>query len=592
MRLRLACILFYLPLVAAAARPRAELLTTAEQTGWKRTGRYDEVERLCAAFARAYPDRVRCTNLGPTPEGRSLWALVASADGSFTPRPDRPAVVVQGGIHAGEIDGKDAGFQVLRELLDGSLLPGQNLLGRLTLVFVPVFNVDGHERFGAHNRPNQVGPEEMGWRTTAQNLNLNRDYMKAEAPEMAAMLRLLGEWDPVAYVDLHVTDGADFQPDVAVLIEPWQTGSEMLEAAARELRTALGTQLTAKGHLPLTEFYPSFAKPDDPASGFTVGFLPPRFSTSYWALRNRLGVLVETHSWKDYATRVRATHDTMVEVLRVAAERGGAWRQAEAAADALALGGAPVVLTWETAPASRMIEFRGYAYRCDPSPVSGQLRIAYDRSRPEIWRIPLYDQLRPALTVSAPRAGYVVPAAWAARVREKLVLHGVTFQTLGSSGESARPYEVEVFRATEVSHRKDSFEGRVPTTVRGAWARERRSVPAGSLFVPVAQPRGRLVVNLLEPQAPDSLCSWGYFDVAFEQKEYMEDYVAEAVAEEMLRRDPALKAAFLQKLAAEPEFARDPRRRLEFFARRHPSWDERFNLYPVYRVEVAPTNAR
>lgn len=592
MRLRLVCILLHLPLLVAAARLRPELLTTAEQGGWKRTGRYDEVERLCASFARTYPDRVRCTILGSTPEGRSLRALVASADGSFTPRPDRPAVVVQGGIHAGEIDGKDAGFQVLRELLEGSLLPGQNLLGRLTLVFVPVFNVDGHERFGAHNRPNQNGPEEMGWRTTAQNLNLNRDYMKAEAPEMAAMLRLLGEWDPMVYVDLHVTDGADFQPDVAVLVEPSQTGSEMLEAAARELRTALGTQLAAKGHLPLTEFYPSFVKPDDPAGGFAVGFLPPRFSTAYWALRNRLGVLVETHSWKDYAARVRATHDTMVEVLRVAAERAGAWRQAEAAADALAVGGAPVVLAWETAPASHMIEFRGYGYRREPSPISGQPRIVYDRSRPEMWRIPLYDQLRSALTVTAPRGGYVVPAAWAARVREKLALHGVTFQTLEPAPESAGPREVEVFRATEVSHRKDSFEGRVPTTVRGAWARERRPVPAGSLFVPVAQPRGRLAVHLLEPQGPDSLCSWGYFDAAFEQKEYMEDYVAEAVAEEMLRRDPALKAAFLQKLAAEPEFARDPRRRLEFFARRHPSWDERLNLYPVYRVEAAPSNGR
>ncbi|HEX2574251.1 MAG TPA: M14 family metallopeptidase [Polyangia bacterium] len=584
MHLRLVGIFLCLPLLTEAARPRPELLTTAEQSGFHRTGRYDEVERLCAVLARTYPDRVRCTTLGPTPEGRPLRALIASADGSFAPRPDRPAVVVQGGIHAGEIDGKDAGFQVLRELLEGSLLPGQDILRRLTLVFVPVFNVDGHERYGAHNRPNQNGPEEMGWRTTAQNLNLNRDYMKAEAPEMAAMLKLLGEWDPVVYVDLHVTDGADFQPDVAVLIEPGQAGPDMLAETAREIRAALGPQLAAKGHLPLTEFYPSFVKPDDPAGGFAVGFLPPRFSTSYWALRNRLGVLVETHSWKDYATRVRATHDTMAEVLRVAAERGGAWRQAETAADALPLGSAPVVLAWETAPTSHMIEFRGYAYRREPSPISGQLRIVYDRSRPEIWRVPLYDQLRPTLTVTAPRGGYLVPAAWAARVREKLALHGVTFQTL----ESAGMREVEVFRATEVSHRKDSFEGRVPTTVRGAWARERRSVPAGSLFVPVAQPRGRLAVHLLEPQAPDSLCSWGYFDAAFEQKEYMEDYVAEAVAEDLLRRDPALKAAFLQKLATEPEFARDPRRRLEFFARRHPSWDERLNLYPVYRVEAAP----
>ena len=151
-----------------------------------------------------------------------MLALVASADGSLDPQAakakNRPVVLVQGGIHAGEIDGKDAGFLLLRELLRGEIAPG--ILSKLTLVFVPVFNVDGHERFGKYNRPNQRGPEEMGWRTTAQNYNLNRDYTKADSPEMAAMLKLLHAWDPILYVDLHVTDGGDFQPDVSLTVAP------------------------------------------------------------------------------------------------------------------------------------------------------------------------------------------------------------------------------------------------------------------------------------------------------------------------------------------------------------------------------------
>src|SRR5690606_23344091 len=135
-----------------------------------------------------------------------------------------PVLLVQGGIHAGEIDGKDAGFLALRQVLEGEAAPGA--LEELVWIFVPVFNVDGHERFGAWNRPNQRGPREMGWRTTARNHNLNRDYTKADSPEMQAMLRLVGEWDPILYVDLHATDGARFEHDVAIQVEPLHSGDE------------------------------------------------------------------------------------------------------------------------------------------------------------------------------------------------------------------------------------------------------------------------------------------------------------------------------------------------------------------------------
>jgi len=169
---------------AAAQAGSTELQTLAEQTQFRQTGRYAEVQQLCAAFAKAYPKQVRCFEFGRTPEGRPMLGLAASADGLLDPSAvkaaGRPVVLMQGGIHAGEIDGKDAGFLALRELLEGRAAPG--VLGRVTFVFVPVFNVDGHERFGAWNRPNQVGPEQMGWRVTAQNLNLNRDYVKS--PEL------------------------------------------------------------------------------------------------------------------------------------------------------------------------------------------------------------------------------------------------------------------------------------------------------------------------------------------------------------------------------------------------------------------------
>src|SRR6202045_1061623 len=219
--------------------------------------------------------------------------------------------MLHGGIHPGESDGKDSGFIALREVLDGSAAAG--VLAKIDIWFVPAFNTDGHERTGRWNRPNQVGPEETGWRTTAQNLNLNRDYTKADAPEMRAMLRLIDTWDPLVCADLHVTDGADFQPDVSIQVEPINQGDPDLRASGLQLREGLIARLTESGSIPL-DFYPDLAKTDDPSSGFALTVYSPRFSTGYFPQRNRYTVLVETHSWKEYAHRVKVTRNTVVDL--------------------------------------------------------------------------------------------------------------------------------------------------------------------------------------------------------------------------------------------------------------------------------------
>jgi len=574
-----------------ASLAQTPLTTVAEKSGWTETGRYEEVVRLCTAFEKTYRGKVRCAKFGTTPEGRPMLALVASADGVLQPelsrKKRRPVVFLQGGIHAGEIDGKDAGFWLLRDLLAGKALSG--VLSKVTLVFIPVFNVDGHERFGPNNRPNQNGPKEMGWRVSSQNLNLNRDYTKVDAPEMAAMLQLLDAWDPILHVDLHVTDGADFEPDVSVLIEPLHGGAENLRKIGAAVRDALFRELEAQKHLPL-DFYPSFVRDDDPGSGFAIGVAPPRFGTGYWPTRNRLAVLVETHSWKNYATRVRVTRDVSEGLLKLAAAEAGAWIKAAHEVDRADRdrGGAEVALGYEPTGKSVPIKFRGYAYTREPSEISGTLWTRYDSKKPQIWEVPLLNELRPAITVKLPKGGYIVPAADASWMREKLRLHGIAFQEVKTARTGL---EVEAFRATEVKFRPESYEGRSQPNVRGSWGMEKRDVPAGSLYVPIAQPGNLLIAHLLEPNGPDSFLSWGFFNAAFEQKESMENYVTEQVARDLIKKNPKLKAEFDKKLAEEPDFAKDPSARLRFFYRRHSSWDERYNLYPVYRVQ-APLQSR
>ncbi len=571
------------------------LTTIAEQSDFRRTGRTDEVLRLCAAFAATWPQAVRELEFGHSAQGRTMRALLVSHG---DPRA-LPVVMLQAGIHPGESDGKDAGFMALRELLSGSAAP--QLLERVAILFVPAFNVDGHERFGRWNRPNQNGPEETGWRTTAHNLNLNRDYTKADTPEMRALLGLIRTWDPLVCADLHVTDGADFQPDVSLQAEPIHQGDPQLYDAGRELRDTLIARLSSQGSMPLP-FYPDLAVMDDPASGFLLTVYSPRFSTGYFPQRNRFTLLVETHSWKDYARRVRITRDTILALIELIAERGEAWRELARRADASAarLGGAEVVLDYSSGwrePASgshrgatgatgatgaKLIDFPGYAYRRETSAISGEPVTVYDPQCPQVWRVPLRDEVIPALIVKAPLGGYVVPCAWAAEIGPRLAAHGINFETVEASSNAV---PVEAFRATDTSFSATPFEGRMRLQLAGRWQRASEHIGAGALFVPIAQAGARLLMHLLEPQAPDSFAAWGFFNSCFEQKEYMEPYVADQIAHTLLAATPGLKEEFARRLTDDPAFAAAPQARLEFFLRRHPSWDAQLNLYPVLRVD-------
>ncbi|HME37787.1 MAG TPA: M14 family zinc carboxypeptidase [Steroidobacteraceae bacterium] len=578
------------------------LATIAEQSGFTQTGRTDEVDRLCAAMAARWPEAVSAFEFGLSAEGRPMRALIASRSGALSAQDlharGTPILMVQAGIHPGESDGKDAGFIALRELLSGAAASG--VIEHIALLFVPAFNTDGHERLGRWNRPNQNGPEITGSRATAENLNLNRDYTKADAPEMQALLALISEWDPLICADLHVTDGADFEPDVSIQVEPVNQGDPQLHPSGIKMRDELIAKLARQGSLPLP-FYPDLFETDNPESGFVLTVYSPRFSTGYFPQRNRFTVLVETHSWKPYAKRVQVMRNTIVGLAELAAEHGPGWLAQARAADvsSRALGGSRLCLDYESswrepstagkttagagagAGDADLIEFRGYAYTRRHSAISGGLVTIYDPATPQIWRVPYRHRIEPSIAVDAPRMGYFIPQAYAETIGLRLKRHGIKLAPVPADMHDEA---LQQFRATRVSFAKRPFEGRMRADILGEWQPADDAIAAPALFVPISQPLARLIAALLEPRAPDSFAAWGFFNACFEQKEQLEPYVAEQIAREIHASNPKLRAEFESRLENDAAFRADPAARLEFFCRHHASWDRQLNLYPIFRA--------
>ncbi len=545
----------------------SELETLAQKSEWKITGPASETVRLCHLYQKKFPKEVKCGVYGKTPEGRDqVYLLIGN--------PKNPVVWVQAGIHAGEIDGKDAVFWLLRDIFEKKIT---NPLKNISMLFIPIVNPDGHERMGRWNRPNQVGPEEMGWRVTAQNYNLNRDFMKADAPEVEALIKLWHKFDPVLSLDLHVTDGAQFQPEVGLIILPMNNyGKDSVHEAGHDFEIKLLEKMKSRGRMALP-FYPSFEEDDKPLSGFARYAPQARFANGYWATNNRLGMLVETHSWKNYANRVLTHRDTVLSSLEIASRDALIWRKAEISADAKLLATQNINLEFKHTDKFETIDFAGYKFKTEKSKISGGEVIRYFPDQPETWKLPYYNELISSLTVVAPAKGYYIPAADSSWMLPKLKLHGLIFEKLKSV-----PEKVQSFRASKVEFSAKPFEGHQTLKVVGEWKEDKPYLPEGSYFVPIHQPHALLVMKLFEPLSQDSLLAWGFFNRYFEQKEYMESYVTEDVGREMLKT-PAVLEEFETKLKNDQEFSKSPEARYDFFYRKHPSWDDRAFRYPVFK---------
>jgi hypothetical protein len=555
--------------------PNDPWITPSERDQLRTTPRYDETVAYLRRLVAASRD-LQMVSLGKSGEGRDLWLVIASRERAFTAaalkKSNKPVVFAQAGIHAGEIDGKDAGLMLLRDMTvrgtKRELLDGANFL------FVPIFNTDGHERFSRFTRINQRGPVEGGWRTNAQNMNLNRDYIKADTPEMRAMLRALDTYDPDVYIDLHVTDGADYQYDVTY---GWNGPMGHSPSIARWLDEAFRPQvdaaLRAMGHIPGPLIFT-----DDPLSGVAHGVTDPRLSNGYGDARHMASILVENHSLKPYDQRVLGTYVFLEQTLRTIAHEGAALKNAtRIARDSR---DKTVPLSWrvpDNAP-KQEIELLGIESRKTLSPVSGGTRVEW-LGKPVTMRAPVTITSEVATSITRP-AAYWLPPSWR-EVIERLDLHGIRYERIAAP----RDVEVTMYRFGEPSFANTQFEGHVRVTAPATAERRREHFPAGTLRIPTDQPLGTLAVLLFEPSSPDSFFQWGFFHSMLQPTEYVESYIMEPMAERMLAEDPKLAEEFRKKVESDATFRGDPRARLQWLYERTPFYDERARLYPVGREE-------
>jgi len=493
--------------VGAQQLPR----TTAERTDYQQTSTTADVSAFLDSLQQAGAP-ITVGAMGRTAEGRPILFVIASDPRMTSPREaarsGKLVVYLQANIHGGEVEGKEAVQILLRELAGTR----RDLLSKLVILVAPVYNADGNDAMGPVevNRSEQKGPRRVGLRPDGLKLDLNRDYLKAEAPETRGSLaEVYGTWDPALMMDLHTTDGTlhGYLLTYSPPLDP--NGPRGPIAFAQD--TLLPTVRAAMQRKYAEPIFPygNVRNPMKPKAWTTYSPLA-WYGTNYVGMRGRIAILSEAYSHADFRTRVKVTHDFVLEVLEYAAAHADRIRAIEREADRLtALEGAGTAtrpkLAVAFAPASRGTE-PVMLRQVRPVQVEGRRRPRYELTgKMDTVSLPIEDRFVASRTETLP-GGYFLPSA-EGRIVELLRLHGIQVRRL----EQAWTGTAQVFRIDSLEWAANEFQGHHLLSVTGRYEDARVKLPEGSYYVSTAQPLGRLVFELLEPEGY-GLPRWNVFD--------------------------------------------------------------------------------
>ena len=579
--------LFSICIIALTGQTNDSFVTYCEQFDFKKTPRYAETIDFCKRLAEASP-LAHYTTFGRSPQGRDLPLMIVDKNQLFTPeevrQADKVVMLIQGCIHAGEPDGKDAGLMFLRDLLINN--KHREILDHVTILFIPIFNVDGHENFSAMNRINQNGPEELGSRITAQNRNLNRDFLKADTPEMHHWLNLYHAWLPELFMDVHVTNGADFQYVSTYGIE---LSNQNMEANVRKwgkevYEKQFQAQMDAAGY-PVFPYFEPFSW-NNADLGIVCQSYPPQYSNGYAAAMNRMGVLVENHIYKPYEQRVKATYEMIRISGQILRNDYKNLKRSIELSDQIVASSAfrvePMPLSFQTSRQdSVMVDFLAWGKKTIKSDLSGADWTRHDYDHPITIRVGMYDTPIVTQSVRLPDAYIIKPECLDAIA--VLDRHQIEYTRL----EEGASMLVETHRFTRVQFSQRQNEGRITVTPEFTTQPERVYYPVGSVLVSMNQIRARLIAHLFEPNGPTSLVYWGHFMPWCQPASefYVNVGYMEVKGREMLAQDPQLRETFEKRKAEDPAFANNPQAILMFFMTElRKNVEPTNNQYPVGRI--------
>ncbi len=505
----------FLPLLwgAPGGGPPEKLLTVAEASGYERTGTTREVWTFLREVCRRSGD-ARLEVMGRSPQGREIPLVIAGRPLPDAPIPragrERPVIYLQANIHAGEVAGKEALQILLRRILLEGDMPG--LLDQAVLLVCPDFNTDGNDRISPRNRFWQNGPAGgVGVRYNGQGLDLNRDAVKLESREMRALLsRVILPWDPDLLVDCHTTDGS-------LHVHPLEAEGPLLASMDGKLRAwnrdvflpAVFADVKKEWGLDFLP-YGFFLDRRAPSKGWGTFPPLPRYLTNYMGARGRLSVLSEAYVYKSFRERVRATLALVRAILAEAAARSGRLlalvRGADERARSLAARGGRFGVKFQAVPRKKRVTVRGYAEKGGRRGGRAWKERLAGAGPLKTWKIPAFAEFMVLRDVAVP-GGWLLPPG-AGEAAALLRRHGIRVKRLGAP----RNFQVRQFDVLRIQRDRRPFQGHRLVHLEGSYERVEVRVPAGSYYVSSRTPLCRLACWLLEPESPDGLTTWGFFD--------------------------------------------------------------------------------
>jgi dipeptidyl aminopeptidase/acylaminoacyl peptidase len=487
-RLLIAVALF-LPITAQAELPQ----TSAEKSDYKATSLHADVMEFCRQLAKE-SKLVRLGELGTSHEGKKLPLVIVAEPPISTAEEAKKSgkliVFAMGNIHAGEVDGKEALMMLARDIAAAKERP---LLKNLILVFAPNFNPDGNDKLGK-NRTYQPGPEEVGTRENAQKLDLNRDFVKLESPEVRSLVRFLNQWDPAVVIDCHTTNGSFHRYAVTYDGPRVPAGNEKLIEHVRQVMLPDVTKRLKKDTGYDSFFYGNFSAD---RSLWEAVMPAPRYGTLYVGMRNRIGILCESYAYAPFKDRVRASYSFVKNICEYTAENKDAVRKILEEARKEPKAGDKIALRWNSKVIGPPHELPGYVEE-----IKDGKRVRTDT--PKTYEVRWLGGTETTLSVSLPDA-YLFPAS-SAKITELLQRHGITVEELREDIE----LDIEAYRIDKIGANPSVGWMRHKLVLPDATVRkESRRISAGTVIVRTAQPLGVLAAFLLEPQALDGLAAWG-----------------------------------------------------------------------------------